>query len=124
MYISTFGTRNQVQFDCPADYYEFLGYLAKEDRTTKIVWENNDEQGAWAQEGRIHFYLTQPAALRARLNHTAGVGNIFSRVNCNDFVQHIKRHHRFISNNSQNIAIIRASIPAAHNGDFDRGLKI
>lgn len=124
MYQNTFGTKDQVQFNTAADYYEFLGYLAKEDGTTKIVWEHNDEQGAWAEEGRIQFYLWPPAALRARLNHTAGLGSIVSRVNCNAFVEHIARHHHFISNGSQDIARIRASIPAAHNADFDRGLTI
>ena len=80
MYRSEFGTKNQVRFDTAADYYEFLGYLAKDDGTTQLVWEHNDEQGAWAQEGRIHFKTPQPAALRARLDHTAGTGSIVSRV--------------------------------------------
>lgn len=121
MYRNRFGTKDQVQFDTPEDYYEFLGYLAKEDGTTKLVWENNDEQGAWAVEGRIQFYVEAPRALHARLRHTAGTGNIVSRVNCNDFVEHIAQHHHFISNRPQNQAKIRKSIPVAHRGDFDRG---
>jgi hypothetical protein len=124
MYVNRFGTHNQVCFDAEADYYEFLGYLAKNDGTTKLVWENNDEQGAWTAEGRIHFYITPPVVLRARLHHTAGVGSIVSRVNCNDFVQHIARCHNFISNDYQNVVIIRVSIPPMHITDFERGLAL
>ena len=124
MYRRTFGTKDQVRFDAAADYYEFLGYLAKDDGTTQLVWEHNDEQGAWAQEGRIHFNVPQPAALRARLNHTAGVGSIISRVNCNDSIEHIAQHHHFVSNGPQNEPRIRASISAANPADFDRGLAL
>lgn len=124
MYRNRFGTRNQVRFRNAADYYEFLGYLAKDDGTTLIVWENNDEQGAWAAEGRIQFYMNPPAALRARLNHTAGTGNIVSRVNCNEFVEHIAQHHNVSPNGLQDRARIRASIPAAHITDFDRGFAL
>lgn len=124
MYRKMFGTKDQIRFDTKADYYRFLGYLAKDDGTTKLVWESNDEQGAWAQEGRIQFYVVQPVALRAKLNHTSGTGTITSRVNCNAFVEHIASHHQFITNGPQNKARIRASIPPAHLKDFDRGLAL
>jgi hypothetical protein len=124
MYHNVFGTRDQIRFDTAEDYYEFLGYLAKDDGTTKLVWEHNDEQGAWAEEGRIQFYVMPPAALHARLNHTSGVGKVVSRVNCNAFVEHIAQHHHFIINGSQDIARIRVSIPAGHIADFDRGLAL
>lgn len=56
MYKSRFGRNGQVNFSCPEDYYELLGYLAKSDGTTSITWENNEDQGAWGSEGRICFY--------------------------------------------------------------------
>lgn len=124
MYLSCFGQNNQVCFNTPADYYEFLGYLAKDDGTTRLVWEDNDKQGAWTTEGRIQFYITPPVGLCARLHHTKGVGSIVSRVNCNDFIKHIKNHHCFILDGSQNIATIRGSIPPVHITDFDRGLAL
>ena len=124
MYIDKFGTKNQVQFDAPAEYYEFLGYLAKEDGTTKVVWESNDEQGAWGQEGRIQFYVAKPASLAAKLLHTSGTGSITSRVNCNAFVEHIASHHHFVPNGSQDKARVRSSLPPSHLADFDRGLAL
>ena len=124
MHKKTFGTKGQVRFATEADYYEFLGYLAKEDGTTKVVWETNDEQGAWGQEGRIQFYVVQPKALAAKLLHTSGTGSITSRVNCNDFVEHIASHHHFVPNGSQNKVKVRSSLLPAHLADFDRGLAL
>lgn len=124
MYLNKFGKFNQVSFNGEQDYYEFLGYLAKNDGTTKIVWENNDQQGAWGAEGRIHFYTQPPANLRAQLNHTLGIGSISSRVNCNDFVEHIVRYHYFVSNGVQDATRIRSSIPRIYIIDFDRGLAL
>lgn len=124
MYQNRFGTQDQICFDSEADYYEFLGYLAKRDETTKVVWENNDEQGAWGAEGRILFYTPLPSALRARLKHTSGAGRIVSRVNCNAFVEHIAQYHRFAFDGLQDEAKIRASIPAAHIEDYERGLRL
>lgn len=124
MYRNTFGTNAQIRFNAEADYYEFLGYLAKNDGTTQLVWEDNDLRGAWAKEGRIQFYVQQPVALRARLDHTAGVGRIITRVNCNDFVEHVVAHHHFVTDGPQVAATIRTSIPAAHRTDFDRGLAL
>ncbi len=124
MYRKTFGTKGQIRFDTKAAYYEFLGYLTKEDGTTKVVWESNDEQGAWGQEGRIQFYVTQLASLAAKLLHTSGTGSITSRVNCNAFVEHIASHHHFVSNGPQNKARVRSSLPPSHLADFDRGLAL
>jgi hypothetical protein len=124
MYRNSFGTKDQVRFDTEADYYEFLGYLAKDDGTTKLVLERNDEQGAWAEEGRIQFYVTQPGALHAKLSHTIGTGSIVSRVNCNDFLYHIVKHHHFVSDGPQDKIKIRSSVQAAHKADFDRGLAL
>lgn len=124
MYQSVFGTVQQVRFNTPQDYYEFLGYLSRNDHTTRIVWENNDEQGAWGPEGRIHFLVDPPDDLGATLSHTAGVGNAVSRVNCNEYVEHIITHHAIVRGSTQDCAAVRATIPAAHRNDFDRGVDM
>lgn len=124
MYRSVFGTVQQVRFNAPEDYYEFLGFLSRNDDTTRIVWEDNDEQGAWGPEGRIHFFVDQPADLRAVLSHTAGRGNVVSRVNCNEFVEHIITHHAFVSEATQDTAAVRATVPQGNLGDFDRGANM
>jgi hypothetical protein len=123
MYQTTFGTRNQVQFNNEHDYYELLGYLAKSDGTTSLVWEHNEEQGAWGSEGRIRFH-TANRPYAATLPHTAGVGNIASRVNCNEFIQNLNEDHNFVCGATQDREAIRETIPATYLSDFERGLNL
>ena len=123
MYQASFGTRNQVQFNDEHEYYELLGYLAKSDGTTSLVWERNEEQGAWGSEGRIKFF-TSNYPFTATLPHTAGVNNIVSRVNCNEFVQNLNEGHNFAYGGTQNVTAIRATIPKEYLADFERGLNL
>lgn len=124
MYKKMFGKNDQVYFNNESEYYELLGYLAKNDGKIKLVWEDNDEQGAWAKEGRILFYKKPSQSLHAQLAYTKGVGDIVTRVNCNDFVQHIIDHHKFALGDQQDGGKIRKSVPKAYLGDFDRGLSL
>ncbi|MBX7062415.1 MAG: hypothetical protein K1X52_12215 [Pyrinomonadaceae bacterium] len=124
MYRETFGTKKQIQFESPEDYYEFIGFLAKGDGTTKITWEPNHESGAWGEEGRVHFYIDHPAELKAHLLHTAGTGTVISRVNCNEFVENIVTNHSFEPDDTQDSTAIRKTIPNKYLDDFDRGLAI
>lgn len=123
MYKPAFGTKQQIQFSSEEDYYEFLGFLSKNDNSTRIVWENNDQQGAWGQEGRIEFY-SKPPSLNVLLVHTAGNGTLHSRVNCNEFIKNLNVNHNFIINGPQDLSAIKATIPIKFLVDFDRGLKL
>ena len=124
MYQSIFGTKQQIIFNLESEYYKFLGYLSKSDGSTTLVWEDNDLQGAWAKEGRILFYEEQPEAIDITLLHTAGVGEIISRVNCNEFIQHIRANHGFVLGEIQNIPNVRATIPREFIDDFEAGLQL
>jgi hypothetical protein len=124
MYKQSFGTKEQISFNSEAEYYELLGYLSKNDGTTKIVWEYNDDQGAWGQEGRIVFFVSQPTNLRANLVHTAGSGNIISRVNCNEFVNAIIKYHNFVLGDHQDITLIRTTVPSRYLDEFDSGTRL
>lgn len=124
MYKPKFGRKGQITFNSEADYYEFLGYLSKNDDTTRIVWEENNEQGAWAEEGRIQFYTPQPKQLGVTLMHTAGNSTIVSRVNCNEFIENIKANHNFVLSGKQNVVAIKATVPAKYLKHFENGLLI
>ena len=124
MYQQSYGTTNQVQFQSEHEYYELLGYLAKNDGTTRITWEPNDSSGAWAPEGRILFYDAPPAALSAQLHHTAGTSTYSSRVNCNEFVENLLNNHSYTTNGQQDQAAIYATVPVAYQQDFNRGLTL
>lgn len=124
MYQSAFGTKNQVTFNNEHEYYELLGFLAKSDNTVSIVWERNEEQGAWGSEGRLEFFITN-IPIAATLSQTAGNGgSILSRVNCNDFVQNLNQNHAFVWGKVQPVAKIRATIPDEYLTDFERGLTL
>lgn len=124
MYKQNFGTKQQISFNAEEEYYEFLGYLLKGDGSSILVWEHNDEQGAWAKEGRILFFTDPPQALRVTLSHTAGNGNIISRVNCNEFILNLIADHHFALGSTQNVANIRSTIPAQYIAAFDGGLNL
>lgn len=58
------------------------------------------------------------------LSLTAGVGNIWKRVNCNEFVENLRADHKFMIGSSQNIDDIRSTIPSGFHKDFDAGLSL
>ena len=124
MYKQYFGTKNQVHFASENEYYEALGYLAKSDGTTSIVLENNQDQGAWSYEKRIHIY-TDDFPFTENFRLTAGTGNIRNRVNCNEYIENIVSDHDFvIGEEPQNIDAIRSTVPAGYLSDFDHGLNL
>lgn len=119
-----YGKNNQVRFSDDHEYYRFLGYLAKSDGSTKIVYEQNDLQGAWASENRIQFFVDPPIPIASNVSLTAGVGNIKYRVNCNDFLQEIINFHGFVNGRIQNLSLIRQTIPSAYLQDFNDGMRL
>lgn len=124
MYKATFGQDHQISFKTESEFYEFLGFLTKNDGTTKLVWEPNDQSGAWGKEGRIHFFSTQPVGLRVKLSLTAGVGSVNSRVNCNEFIENIRDNHGFVLGETQDIARVRNTVPSEHINDFNNGRQL
>lgn len=123
MYKQNYGSIGQIQFTNEREYYRLLGYLAKSDGSTELVWEKNEEQGAWASEGRIKFLSSIPNNIGV-LKLTAGVGNVLYRVNCNEFVTNLYENHNFVQGKVQNIELIRQTIPAEYMDYFNEGLEL
>ena len=123
MFKKSFGTDNQIQFENEKDYYAALGYLCRNNDATSIVWENNENQGAWGSEGRIHFYVDNPK-ITGYFRKTKGTGNICCRTNCNEFVENLVNNYGFSYGKTQNVNTIRNKIPSQHQSDFDNGTKI
>jgi hypothetical protein len=120
-----FGTIQQIQFASDNDFFEALGFLSKNDGTTSIHWEHNENQGAWGSECRIHCYQNI-ASFPAYFSNafTAGVGRIIHRINCNEYVEYIASNHGFQLGHTQNLALILPTIPALHIVDYNRGLAL
>ena len=124
MYQKSFGKNQQVQFTDEHEFYSLLGYLAKSDGTTSIVWEHNEDQGAWGSEGRIQIHTNNMPNIW-NLSYTAGNGgNVLQRVNCNEFIANICTNHGFAIGGVQNIATIRNLVPVQYQKDFDRGFNM
>lgn len=120
-----FGTKEQIQFDNNSEFFEALGFLSKNDGTTSIHWENNEDQGAWGSEGRIHCYKNINSFPTYFSNaFTAGTGNILYRINCNDYIKYIVNKYKFQFGRVQDRDIIVACIPTEYMDDFNRGLNI
>lgn len=120
-----FGTKQQIQFASDNDFFEALGFLSKNDGTTSIQWEHNENQGAWGSEGRIHCYqniANFPAYLSNAF--TAGANNIIHRINCNEYIEYIATNHHFQLGNNQNLTLITPTIPAQYTADFNRGMTL
>ena len=125
MYKSNFGsnTPSQIQFTNANEYYRALGYLARNNGSTSLNWENNQLQGAWGQEGRIHFYFNGPS-IPGFFSLAAGNGNIQHRTNCNEFLSNLYTGYGFINGKVQNITTIRSNIPSSYILDFNIGLAL
>lgn len=121
----TYGTKGQIQFSSEEEFFEALGFLCKNDRTTSIHWERNEEQGAWGSEGRIHCYKNIANFPNYFSNaFTVGTGSILLRINCNEYIEYISTNHGIVLGNVQNLTLIRPTIPAKYLVDFDRGLLL
>ena len=125
MYQENFGTNNpaQIHFNNEDEYYKALGYLAQNNNTTSLHWENNELQGAWGSEGRIHFYVLNPS-IPGNFHLTAGTGNIHHRTNCNEFLSNLYNNYGFVNGKIQNMPSIRNNIPIEYLTAFDLGLAL
>jgi hypothetical protein len=45
----------KIIFTSDKEFFEALGFLCNTNNRIKLVLERNDEQGAWAPEGRMEF---------------------------------------------------------------------
>ena len=120
-----FGTKSQINFKSEEEFFEALGFLSKNDGTTSIHWEHNENQGAWGSEGRIHCYKNiGNFPLYFSNAFSAGVSNIKNRINCNEYIQYIVEHYGIQYGAVQDQAHILTFIPAKNVVDFNRGLAI
>lgn len=44
---------NVLKFADEREYYEVLGFLAKDEEYIRVYTESNDKSGAWAPQGRL-----------------------------------------------------------------------
>ena len=83
-----FGKNGQVQFKNESEKLEAFDYL-RESANVILVHEDNQDQGAWGSEERIHFktLIGVPESLQRCM--TAGRGNIAGRINCAELIAEV-----------------------------------
>lgn len=107
----------QVQFETWEEYYYALGFLSN-NRYAEIKWEHNEDQGAWASEGRIHC-LVPKTQFPPFFRFTAGRGRIYARINCNEYVENLVEEHGFLTNCArQDYNVILATVPHQYIQSF------
>lgn len=115
-----YGSQGQVSFRDMNEYYFALGFLANS-RNAEIRWENNEDQGAWGSEGRIHCLVPQ-SQFPQFFRFTAGRGNVYARINCNDYVGTLVTEHNFNYNSrGQNVSKILETVPDKYRDIFKEG---
>lgn len=115
-----YGTQGQVSFCDMNEYYYALGFLANS-KNAELRWENNEDQGAWGSEGRIHC-LVPKSQFPPFFKFTAGRGNVYARINCNDYVGTLVTEHHFNYNShTQDVSKILETVPAKYKEIFKNG---
>ncbi len=115
-----YGNSDQVAFGDLHEYYFALGFLANT-RNAELRWENNEEQGAWGSEGRIHCLVPQ-SRFPQFFRFTAGRGNVYARINCNEYVGTLVSSHNFACNGRKNnVESIVSTVPEKYREDFWAG---
>ena len=118
-----YGQQGQVSFTDLEEFFYAMGFLANS-RNAELRWENNEDQGAWGSEGRIYCLVPEekfPQCFR----FTAGTGNVFARVNCNDYVGTLVTEYNFNYNGKkQNIEKILEAVPEKYRDAFQAGYGV
>ena len=86
-----YGKKGQVRFNSEEEKKEAFDYLLDPNNSNiEFVHENNQEQGAWAPEKRIHFRRGSGIPECLKRNMTAGNGSLYGRINCKELCDELK----------------------------------
>lgn len=83
-----YGKNGQVVFYNEKEEEEAINYILTSSNV-EMVHENNQDQGAWASEERIHFKNGDDIPECLKRNMTAGNGSLYGRINCKEFCDKI-----------------------------------
>lgn len=89
-----FGKNGQVRFDSEEELRIAIEYILSSDNVDFNVHEDNQDQGAWGPEERIHFKDAAGVPECLKRNMTAGKGGIYGRINCKEFCDLIREEAR------------------------------
>lgn len=89
-----YGKNGQVRFNSEQEKQEAFEYILTSNNVDFDIHEDNQNQGAWGPEDRIHFKsgIGVPDCLKR--NMTAGKGGIYGRINCKELCEELRAEAR------------------------------
>lgn len=85
-----YGKKKQVWFKTEAEKEEAIEYILTSPNVDFGIHENNQEQGAWAPEDRIHFRSAAGVPECLKRIMTKGKSSLYGRINCKEFCEEIR----------------------------------
>ena len=85
-----YGKNKQVWFDSQEEEDEAIEYILNSSNVNFEIHEDNQMQGAWAPEERIHFKKETGVPECLKRIMTAGHGSLYGRINCKEFCEVIR----------------------------------
>ena len=85
-----YGKNEQVRFNSEEEKEEAFNYMLNSPNVNFDIHEENQNQGAWGSEDRIHFRDMEDIPICLRRQLTAGTGNICGRINCKELCQELR----------------------------------
>ncbi|RHP54027.1 hypothetical protein DWZ30_06770 [Coprobacillus sp. AF31-1BH] len=85
-----YGKNKQLRFNNEEEKKEAIDYILNSNNVDFKIHENNQLQGAWGPEDRIHFKKEEGVPECLKRNMTAGNGGLYGRINCKEFCDEIR----------------------------------
>ena len=80
-----YGKNGQVYFADENEKKEAIEYILTSSNVDFDIHEDNQHQGAWAPEERIHFKSEEGVPNSLKKLMTAGRPGLYGRINCKEF---------------------------------------
>ena len=85
-----YGRDGQVHFDTEEEKQIAIEYILTSPNVNFLIHEDNQKQGAWGPDERIHFRSAEGVPECLKRIMTAGNGSIYGRINCAEFCKEIR----------------------------------
>lgn len=87
-----YGRNKQIQFKNDTEKQEAIDYILNTPSNVDFkIHEDNQNQGAWGPEERIHFYSEESVPECLKRQMTAGRGDLYGRMNCKEFCEELRQ---------------------------------
>lgn len=85
-----YGKNGQVHFNNEQEKEEAINYILTSSNVVFGIHEDNQNQGAWGPEERIHFKEEEGVPESLKKLMTAGRPGLYGRINCKEFCEEIR----------------------------------